>query len=158
MSCSGSNALVIAVVCLLATACATGGPSMDVPEDFLQLRGGPAELKAITPDEGRLWVREFADPERGDLSFWAQALQNDLAENRGYDVAQRSEVRDAAGRPGVLMECAVTFGGEPRGYLIAVFVIEGSGDHRIRVAEFAAARAVYDSHVEAVKRSLATLR
>ena len=44
---------------LFLTGCS--GISMDVPTPFLRLETPRAELKATTPDDARLWVREFED-------------------------------------------------------------------------------------------------
>ncbi len=131
---------------------------MDLPPDFLQLETGGFELKAITPDDARLWVREFEDGDQGDLQFWASSLKVDLEENRGYSPVEEAELRDDQGRVGTQMQFAVTTEGEPHGYLVAVFVFEGSSTNTIRVAEFVAPRAVFEQQLEGVEAALVTIQ
>jgi hypothetical protein len=131
---------------------------MDLPPDFLQLETGGFELKAITPDDARLWVREFEDRDQGALQFWASSLKVDFEDNRGYSLVEESEIRDDRGREGIQMQFAVTTEGEPHGYLVAVFVFEGSSINTIRIAEFVAPRAVFEQQLEGVEAALVTIQ
>jgi len=131
---------------------------MNLPPDFLQLQTGGFELKAITPDDGRLWVREFQDRDQGSLRFWASSLKVDLEENRGYSPVEESEIRDDHGREGIQMQFAVTTEGEPHGYLVALFVFEGSSTNTIRIAEFVAPRTVFEQQLEGVEAALVTIQ
>ena len=132
--------------------------AMDLPAPFLQLDTPGAELKATTPDDARLWVREFEDRDRGGLAFWAATLQNDLAGNRGYQLVAADDVRDAAGRVGRLLHLEASANGERWSYLVAVFVVEGMFSHTIRVAEFVARDTVFATYADAVRAALPTLR
>ncbi len=128
---------------------------MDVPSPFLQLETGSHELKATTPDDARLWVREFDDPDEGDLSFWNDALHHDLTA-RGYrTLGDAEQVRDAAGTLGTLRSYAVAIDGTEHGYFAATFVLPGGGT--VRIAEFIAPRERFDTLLDAVRASLATL-
>jgi len=140
---------------MLLGACA--GLRLDVPAPFLRLHTSGDEVKAVTPDDARLWVRTFADPDGGDLGFWSETLRRNLVA-RGYEVQEPSEVHDAAGRQGRCFRCAATVDGARFGYLVAVFVSAGSGAHQIAVVEFTALEAAFSAHVDDVLRALATLR
>ena len=131
---------------------------MQMPAPFLALRAPRGEFKAVTPDDARLWVREFVDEEHGSLAFWVEALRRDLTESRGYELVDESDVRDAAGRAGRRLRCAATIEGERHGYLVAVFVIDGLVAATIRVVEFTARLAAFDAHYGAVVGALPTLR
>ena len=71
----------LAAASLLLGACTI---QADLPSEFLRLDSQQRELKAMTADDARLWVREFDDPEDGNLAFWTEALRNDLVDRRGY--------------------------------------------------------------------------
>jgi hypothetical protein len=118
-----------------------------------------SELKATTPDDARLWVREFDDPDGGTVVFLAETLKNDLTSNRGYAFRTDSGTMDATGRPGIEQTYETAAGGEPHGYLVAVFVVERTlRDNLVRVAEFAAPKPVFDEHVESIRTAIGTLR
>lgn len=137
-----------------SSACVT----MQPPDGFLVLSRGPGELKATTPDDDRLWVRDFDDEARGDLAFWRDALKADFARNRGYTLLSERDVVDAGGTPGVELVWEATLGGRPFRELVAVFVREGLLGNTIRVVEFVAEKDRFDAQVEAVRGSIATLR
>ncbi len=140
---------------LAALACLAGcAISMDPPDGFLELETPGRDFKATTADGARLWVREFDDPHEGALSFWADALEHDLVNERGYVLVDRSEIEDKAGRDGVVQRYSLNTEGQPHGYLVAVFI---NGDC-VRIAEFVAPRDAFDDHVEAVQASLRTLQ
>ena len=82
----------------------------------------------------------------------------DLEENRGYSPVEETELRDDQGRQGIQMRFALTTAGEPHGYLVAVFVFEGSSTNTIRVAEFVAPSDVFHQHLESVKAALVTIQ
>jgi hypothetical protein len=139
------------------SVCFVGSRNLRGPDGFLRLETGGDELKATTPDGARLWVREFDDRDCGTLAFWAEAVENDLVENRGYVRDRGAEIEDADGHPGRLQRYSATAAGEPHGYLIAIFVIEGVNTNTIRTAEFTAPRATFDAHAAAVEAALRTI-
>ncbi len=156
MSFAGSRRALGTLALFMLGGCSS--IEMELPPDFLQLQTGGFELKAITPDDARLWVREFEDRDQGDLQFWASSLKVDLEENRGYSPVEETELRDDQGREGIQMRFALTTEGEPHGYLVAVFVFEGSSTNTIRVAEFVAPSGVFQHHLEGVKAALVTIK
>ena len=146
----------IAIFGALALA-ACGSLDMQVPDGFLRLETPGDEIKATTAAGARLWVREFEDRDCGALMFWAEAVRNDLVDNRGYVYAGDGEVEDAEGHAGKVQRYSTTAAGEPHGYLIAIFVIEGASTNTIRTAEFTAPRATFDAHAAAVEAALRTI-
>jgi hypothetical protein len=153
MSCAGSRGMF--GLTLLLGAC--GSVRMDLPPEFLQLETPRAELKATTPDDARLWVRQFGDRDQGDLAFWAETLKLDLVRNRGYVLSGEEEVQDRNGTRGVQMQFGVTTEGEPHGYLVAVFIHEGGSENTIVVAEFVAPTAVFEKYLDAVQTAMSTI-
>lgn len=151
---STGSKLLAALVLLQLGSCSL---YMKVPEGFLKLQTSGRELKAQSPDEARLWVREFTDADQGKLEFWAKALSRDLSEGRGYQLTDTLEVRDLAKRQGTELRFATKLGGTRRGYMIAIFVIEGWNSNTIRVVEFTAEKSVFDRYIEAVHLAISSL-
>lgn len=146
------------LACVLALAAGGCGIGMDLPEPFLQLHTSGRELKATTPDDARLWVREFEDQDQGGLPFWAATLHNELTGSRGYELIEQSELRDGSGCPGRLFELRALVDGERWGYLVAVFVRAGTWSNTICVAEFVAREDTFTTHAPAIRTALTTLR
>ena len=152
MCCAPSSSLVALAFAMLLASC--GSLDMTVPEPFLRLSTGGGEIKATTPDDARLWVREFDDPEHGDVAFWTKALHHDL-DARGYRALEdQASARDAAGNEGQVRSYVAILDGVEHGYLVAVFVPSAG---TVRVAEFVAPRARFDELAPIVRAALATL-
>jgi hypothetical protein len=135
---------------LLFAGCAT---QIDLPKDFLQLSDS-VQFQAVTGDDARVWIRDFEDPDAASREFWAQAVEYDFVQQRGYELIAKGEVKNRSGTAGDWFECAANVGGERVGYLVAVWV---SGT-KIKVAEFAARNEVFKARVESVRAALRTVR
>lgn len=146
----------LALGMLLLGSCSIG---MDLPAGSLRLDSDRDQVKATTPADARIWVREFRDPDGDTLGFWAKALRNELVRNRGYELLSEHELNDAARRPGIELRFSVNREGEAHGYLVALFVIEGViwADNTIRVAGFAARKPLFERYLNAVHAALSTL-
>ncbi len=135
---------------------------MTLPPEFLRVdRDVDAQIKAVTADDARLWVREFADDDLGDVEFWAATLRADCTERRGYRFVADGTATDGAGRAGRWLEFRHVHEGEPYGYLVAMFVRPGgvfAGSQTVRTVEFAAREAAFVARRLAVVDALATLR
>ncbi|MEM7233131.1 MAG: hypothetical protein AAF517_13195 [Planctomycetota bacterium] len=132
--------------------------SMQTPDKFLITREGWSELKALTPDDAKLWVREFKDDKRGDLDFWSEALREEFETHRGYVILEDpADIVDGAQRPGKQFLMEVTTDGITWRYLLNVFVIEGWRHHTIRVAEYVAHKDDFDEYLASVKDAIRTL-
>lgn len=146
--------VVGALLALLSSSCVT----MQVPDAFLVTERGTSELKAITPEETKLWVREFSDPDQGDLAFWSEALRRDLVENRGYTLLSEGKIRDGRGREGKELLLEATVQGRPVRELLALFVHEGTFEHTIRVVELVGEKEPFDAAVDDVRAAIGTLQ
>jgi hypothetical protein len=158
------RALPASLVCALLLPCGACKIAMRLPAEFLQLEHAVG-YQAVTADDARVWVRQFADPDEGSVDFWTGALKEDLLRNRGYQLVDQGTVRDAAGREGRWLQCTATVDGERFGYLSAVFVLPGGWfsshglftDNKVRVCEFTAREELFARHLEAVRAAIATL-
>lgn len=144
---------------LALTACAA---PMQVPQGFSQLRG-VGGFVARAADDGVLRLQEIRDPTKGsDAAFWLEALRQDFVGQRGYEETGSGEIADANGIAGRWIECSAFVQGERVGYLAAVWSrrggLFGSGSPYLQVVEFSAREPVYKARIEAVKKSLATVR
>ena len=148
-----SKLFLAIAVALLGTSCVT----MQVPKDFLVVDKGIGELKAVTPEDAKLWVRTFDDPDGGDLAFWSKTLKNDLTKNRGYLLVGEEPIKDKQGREGVALLVDTTLQGKPTRELLALFVLPGWPDNQIRVVELVAEKEVFERALPDVKQAIATL-
>ena len=144
--------LAMLAVALLSAACAM---QMDVPEGFLRLKAREVgDVRAVTADDARIWVREFDVDQGASLDFWLQALRSDLEQSRGYRLEPKDqEVVDAEGHKGRRIEGSIAVGGEVRGYMIAVFSLS---ETKLRVAEFSARQELFAKHIDAVRKAVLT--
>lgn len=146
----------VAVVAVATVGCAT--LQMDVPDRFLVIEEEGDSLKAMTPEESKIWVRDFDDDTFGSLTFWRDAVKGDLLKGRGYTLIEESSVKDGLGNEGIALVVETTLSGRPVKELLAVFIVPGWFSNTIRVAEFVADKAAFDGEVAGVKTALSTLR
>lgn len=142
-------------VTVLLSSCAT---IMDPPERFLVVDDGGSFVKAITPEESKLWLRDFPDDDRGGLAFWRDALKADLQDNRGYVVVSEGAAKDSAGTPGHEFVLESTVNGRTVRELLVVLVYEGWFSDTIRVVEYVADKETFETEVASVRASVNTIR
>ena len=156
--CWKSSSILSASVMALAVATGTLTSCLSIQApSFLVLQKSTDSLKAMTPDDARVWVREFGDSSRGDLSFWSQALRNDLVSNRGYTLIEERKVKDADGHDGAEMLFEVTAGGRAQRYIVALYVFEGLFSNTIRVAEYVAPKELQEKYEAEVKKAFTAI-
>ena len=131
---------------------------MTPPERFLVVDEGGSFVKAITPEESKLWLRDFPDDDQGGLAFWRDALKADLQDNRGYVVISEAAVTDSAGTAGHEFVLESTVNGRTVRELCALFVYAGWWSDTIRVVEYVADKEAFESEVASVRASLTTIR
>ena len=149
---------------LLVWALSACSLQMNVPAGFLRLTGREhGDLRAVTADDARIWVRDFAVDDDATVEFWAASFADEL-KARGYQLEEKGEIQDGDGRRGRAFAGTTTVGGEACRYFAAVFLLPRgflgdlfSSDHG-RIAEFAAAEPLFAQHLDAVKAAVATLR
>jgi hypothetical protein len=149
-----ASLLLCVGVAVAASSCVT----METPKTFLVIDRGTAELKATTPDDDRLWVRTFDDDVKGDLSFWRDALKNDLVKNRGYTLLSEGTATDASGAQGAELVLEATVDGRAYQELVALFVYEGALGNTIRVVEFVAEKDRFAAQLDDVRASVRTMK
>lgn len=136
---------------------AVGCVSMDTPQGFVELDAPSSEFKAVTADDALVWVRRFEDPTAGEPEFWAATLRTELVENRGYTLI--SERSAAVGDwSGAEFLCEANTLGEPRRYLILALTALDWGGTEFVVLEYTAAKKIFDTHLENVRKAATTLR
>ncbi|MCA8952611.1 MAG: hypothetical protein KDE27_24070 [Planctomycetes bacterium] len=139
----------------LAFVAACAAP-IEISRDFVTLadHDDDDDFRAITADDGRLWLRSFDDPNAAGIDFWAATLEREFVEQRGYELLDQGAAFDADRREGRWLEFAANVDGERVGYLLAIWVDGGE----VRVVEFAARDAVFAARVADVRAALRTVR
>jgi hypothetical protein len=125
---------------------------VQLPPDFVQLEGYD-EFLAVTGDDARFCIRELEAGQAAPLDFWAQAVEFDFTQQRGYQLVGKGALTNRDGRGGHWIECLANVSGERVGYLIAVWVSGAT----VHVAEFAAREDVFKVRVDAVRAALTTV-
>lgn len=156
------NTRTMSLTSLLLAAVAFSGScvsfQLQVPQRFLVVEHEGRTLKALTPDESKIWVRDFDDDTFGSLAFWKEALTGDLVKSRGYRLVSEAPVVDGAGRAGASLVLETTLGGRVVRELMAVFVVPGTCANTIRVLEFVADKEAFEAELAGVQASLSTMR
>jgi hypothetical protein len=134
-----------------------GCMSMEVPQEFLVIESGSSELKALSADDAKIWVKQFSDSHQGDLSFWSDALKNDLVDNRGYTLLEEGTATDGTGTEGVEYLFEATLSGRAQRYLLFLFVHPGWMSNTICTVEYVASKEIFDEHLAKVRESVKTL-
>ncbi len=136
----------------------SGCLTIDPPKHFLIVQEELDQIKALSSDEARFWVREFKDANQGDLAFWSEAIQEEFVKNRGYLSISEEKIQDGTGREGTLLTFESTLNGVPHRYLFAMFVIPGWSANTIRVAEYLAPVEIYEKYEVSIEQSIRSLR
>ena len=135
-----------------------GAVSIDVPGGFVLVERDRDQIKAVSPDESKLWLREFSATSRADLAFWSEALKSHLIHRRGYELVAERPVRDKADRDGLELLFQVVSRDTVQRYLVTLYVLDGpfwSNNGKVRVVEFVAPGEAFDRHLQLVRRSTA---
>ena len=148
-----ARAALVGVVPLVA-----GCLTLEAPDRFLVVERGTDELKAITPDEAKLWVREFRDPDAGSIDFWSDALKSDFTGNRGYTLLDEGSAAGQDGEKGREFLFEVTAAGVVERYLVVLFVHAGWTANTIRVVEFVAPKELFERYAPGVRGAVKTIR
>jgi len=133
-----------------------GAVSANIPDGFLVVEKDREQIKVVSPDESKLWVRDLPAARRADLSFWSEALKNHLIRRRGYTLVEERPVENEDGQRGRELLFQVVTRGVTHRYLVTLHVRDGlpwSSKDTIRVSEFVASGEAFDRHIELVRRS-----
>lgn len=116
--------LIVAAALAATSIGCTHAPNLATPAGFVRLDDSRYDYRATTAEGVVIAVREFDNDPRGDLGFWAGALQARLA--RAYTPSSVHEVESLAGWQGRQLRFTTTREGRPHGYWATVFVRGGT--------------------------------
>jgi hypothetical protein len=128
-----------------------GTPPMTVPNGFLAVGSSRQELQAVSPEDARVWYREFSTDKKSGLEFWAKAVRAHLVDNLGYRLLDESEV--AGPQTGRQMLFEVDSAEGPMRYMLTVSRKPDRAWARkgtVQVVEFAAPAQLFGEYVDAV--------
>lgn len=130
-----------------------GQAPMSAPDGFLVVASSRRELQAVSPDDARVWLREFPVDNDTTNDFWARAIQTHLVDHLGYRLIDQTEITGPARQTGHQMLFASDSAQGPMRYLLTVLPQPKrawSSKQRIQVVEFAATAELYAEYVDAV--------
>jgi hypothetical protein len=113
--------LVLAVPLSLALGCSRVG--VVTPKGFVELPDQEEyDYRATTADGLVLGVREIENDPRGELSFWARAIENQLRRQGGYALLETKDVKSKDGVAGKQFRFGHDEAKAPHLYYVAVYV------------------------------------
>lgn len=93
---------------------------------FVALEGqSQHEYRATTPEGVVMGVRVVDDEQRGDLSFWTQALVLQLRDSSGYALLDSKDTKSLDGTAGKRLEFAHDENGTLYTYWVTVYLAQG---------------------------------
>ncbi|HEY3494258.1 MAG TPA: serine/threonine protein kinase [Polyangiaceae bacterium] len=93
------------------------------PRGFVELEDQESyDYRATSADGLVIGVREIDNEPRGELDFWARAIENQLRGRRGYALLETREIRSKDGVPGKQFRFGHDEGQTPHLYYLSVFV------------------------------------
>ena len=116
-------------LCLMtsSTVFACGRPfDVKTAPGFVALeRQSQHEYRATTPEGVVMGVRVVDDEERGDLTFWTQALVLQLRDSSGYALLDTKDTQSLDGTKGKRLEFARDESGTPYTYWVTIYLAQG---------------------------------
>lgn len=149
-------AFLVTVTTLAGTAIGCGRPFQPAtPPGFVDLgdRYGSTEYRAATADGVVLGVRAFDNDPKGDLAFWARAVENRMREVGGYALLEKRNVKNRSDVPGVQLRFGRDEGNEPHLYFLTLFVT----DDAVYVHEAGGTKGLVERHAEQIEWSVVNL-
>lgn len=138
---------------LFIVATASGCTSwVTTPSGFAELDDSSYDYRATNSDGVVIAVRALDNDPEADLEFWAGAIDAKL--RRQYAAESVDEVETDAGVKGVQMRYVTARNGRTHRYWTTVFVTEDD----VYLIEAAGDAELFDAHVEAVERTIASFR
>jgi hypothetical protein len=126
--------LLAAAVVAAAVLIGCGKPFVAAtPPGFVDLedRYGSNEYRATTADGVVLGARAFDNDPKGEVSFWARAVENRLRDAGGYALLDKRTVTNRGGQTGTQLRFGHDEGKEPHLYYVTIF----ASDSRVYVLE-----------------------
>lgn len=96
------------------------------PQGFVDLgdRYPNGEYRATTADGVVIGIRAFDNDPKGELAFWARAMERRVRDMGGYALLDKKDAASTAGLRGVTMRFGHDEGKEPFLYVITLFVTD----------------------------------
>lgn len=113
--------IVCAPIVGASSACA---PVLTPPPGFVEVKGAPYTFRASTADGLVISVRELEHEPKGDLEFWASAVENELRLDRGYALLSTQDVKTNQGLVGKQLRFGHDEEARPHLYWVSVFVTD----------------------------------
>jgi hypothetical protein len=130
-----SHALAfMAALAALAALAGCGRPFVAAtPPGFVDLkdRYESNETRSTTADGVVIGARAFDNDPKGEVSFWARAVENRLRDAGGYALLEKRDVTNRGGLKGTQLRFGHDEGKEPHLYYITIF----ANDDRVFVLE-----------------------
>lgn len=153
--------LLATLITTLLSACGAAY-RVTVPSSMIELdesRWSLYDLRATTPDAVVLAVRTIkqgdgGDVPRGDLEFWADALELRMRTMGGYALLESREVTSADGTDGIEMRFGRDQETVPYVYNVTLFVT----DRMVHVIETGGERDAYDGQSGSIDSAVASYR
>jgi hypothetical protein len=142
----------LALAAGLAAQLACGpGFHAKTPAGFVELEDQKQyDYRAVSADGLVLAVREIEHEPRGELTFWARAIENQLRLRSGYALLAASDLRTQQGLRGRRLRFGHDKGREPHIYEVAVVTTES----RIFVIEAGGTRALMERHARDIEQAM----
>lgn len=144
---------VLLLLPVFALPACGGGVSMHAPDGFAQLDDQKDYAYRATNAQGVvIAVRHKANKPRGDLKFWAGAVDAHLR-RKGYTAVTGSDVKTANGMTGQQIRYKVVRGNREHAFWVTVFVV----DDAVITVEVGGDHAFFESLEEPIKKAIESL-
>jgi hypothetical protein len=117
--------ILLALVLAAASGCGRSFVPA-TPQGFVDLGDAypDGEYRATTADGAVIGIRAFDNDPKGELAFWARALENRMRETGGYALLEKRAVVSRGGLAGTELDFGHDEGRTPHLYRIALFVTD----------------------------------
>jgi hypothetical protein len=118
---------------------------VSTPPGFVELKeqqdAGYA-YRATSADGLVIAVRQFDNDPKGEISFWEQAIENQLRQRAGYSLLDKRDAKSADGTPGRQLRFGHDEGKTPHLYYVTLFV----NDRHIYLIEQGGTKELVEAH------------
>jgi len=149
-----SSRSILPILLLAALAVGCGHPFYPAtPKGFVDMgtiyRDG--EYRAMTADGVVLGIRAYDNEPKGELAFWARALERRVRDMGGYALLEKRQAKNRGGLVGAQYRFGHDEGKTPHLYIITLFVT----DERIYVLEAGGTKSEMDRQAAQIDWAIA---
>ncbi|MEQ8766231.1 MAG: hypothetical protein RL885_20120 [Planctomycetota bacterium] len=139
---------------LLLTVAAISCRSIETPPGYLPLETfGELTYVAVAPNGNRIEIREHDNREEGTAEYWAQAIQRELVEGRGYSLESNQSRLLHTGT--TFHELLFSTEHQLREYLYLVAIYASSGE--VQILEAGGERESLEPDLPVIRQMLDTI-